>query len=100
MLKTPLWHLAQNLLEARPTVKRDPPPNAFQPAHHAMVDISDLLKRLRDMEATAWEASQATKSDPSIFKAQASSFADRAREKLLILSNQLNRIPAGGNYAI
>ena len=100
MLKTPLWHLAQNLLEARPTVKRDPPPNAFQPAHHAMVAISDLLKRLRDMEATAWEASQATKSDPSIFKAQASSFADRAREKLLILSNQLNRIPAGGNYAI
>ena len=100
MLKTPLWNLAQNLLEARPTVKRDPPPNAFQPAHHAMVAISDLLKRLRDMEATAWEAAQATKSDPSIFKSQASSFADRAREKLLVLANQLNRIPAGGNYAI
>jgi len=99
-LKTPLWNLAQNLLEARPTVQRDPPPNAFQPAHHAMVAISDLLKRLRDLEATAWEAAQATKSDPSIFKSQASSFADRAREKLLVLANQLNRIPAGGNYAI
>ena len=99
-LKTPLWHLAQNLLEARPTVKRDPPPNAYQPAHHAMEAISDLLKQLRDMEATAWTAAQATKSDPSIFRSQASSFADRARAKLLVLSNQLNRIPAGGNYAI
>ena len=100
MLKTTLWDLAQNLLEARPSVQRDPPPNAYQPTHTAMVQITNYLAELSAIEDTAWTAAQTTKADPSIFKSQASALADKARGKLLVLSNQLDRVPAGGNYAI